>query len=160
MMIYMNARMALYYNQEDAKKEIESAELPDGILDLLNSALVVRGSGVVFETLIQPASLMPEHFHDITQFESDINHIHIRDYTNDTIRNVDRLWIGLAYAFRLANKLKEEFPNESFQIIVGTDWEGYGDCIVRFVKRRNGKGLYDPDDLEEMQHEAVMIIEA
>lgn len=81
-----------------------------------------------------------------------MNHIYIEE-------SIDKnpLLVGFAFLQKVSDILHNEFPDETFYGIVGTDLEGH-DCVVRFYCMHEGEGMWLADDLEGYKIDAVCLI--
>ncbi|MBL7129208.1 MAG: hypothetical protein ISS16_09540 [Ignavibacteria bacterium] len=130
-----------------------------GFADLIISEFAEHLDCIIFKKDIFSKNVIGDYI-DNTNLEAFFNHIHMSDYLYDD-RGVSLLKLGLIFCEILSLKLKNEFPNYKFRIIISYDEKnelGYNDCVVRFHKLRKGEN-YLLKNLEEYKSDAIGYID-
>lgn len=102
-----------------------------------------------------------------TEFEVFINDIHIDDYVSDPSDEFEYLKIGLEFAKRIYERLKNDYRTDfrvtishSGTVHTGQEIETYGGCVVKFHKiRPSCDNKFKVDDLEQFETEGVLVLE-
>jgi len=106
----------------------------------------------------QTLSFSQQAYPHCTALECGENHVHITDFLTERSiieqHSLELLYMGLGYTEMLRTKLKNQFPNHLFRIIltyklakIDPDDDMSHDCIVRFHKIRAGE-LWTPPSSE------------
>jgi hypothetical protein len=94
--------------------------------------------------------------------ESSLSKLHISDlidFPKKKFKSIEYLRIGLLIAELLLYKLKSEFSNECFAIIVSFTLKGkFKDCVVSFHKVRDMQNYNEQTYYENFKNEALGII--
>lgn len=95
---------------------------------------------------------------DKTGFEASHNHVHISQYMKNSERSpINDFKLALLVLDSWKSKLKVDFPNYNFHLILSFDGE---ESILRFHKYRTNEGSWArTDDLNGYKEEAVMVEE-
>ena len=86
-------------------------------------------------------------FGSISGFEDFVNHIHVIDIIDCSVRQ--SLKFGLVIKDILKNKLKTNFPEENFIIVLTCDGKDKNNTIIRFHKYRKNELLYDQKYIDD-----------
>jgi hypothetical protein len=91
-------------------------------------------------------------FGSISAYEDFEFHTHLVDIFDCSL--MQSLKYGMVFKNIIKNKLKSEFPNENFIIILECDGKNKVNTIIRFHKFRNNKNeiLYDQETIDQFNY--------
>jgi hypothetical protein len=152
----MNQRMTdnLRQNPSDF---VSGEKLTEALSQLLAQGFTELGGAIVFTAVRNIGeNVGPGNLPDLTGFECFVNHIHVEDQLDPPVSN-EIVWLrqGIAFALETKTRLRSEFPQKPFNIIVASTAQG---CGVRFHLNRPGE-QWLKSDLESYAEEAILVLE-
>ncbi|CAM4503297.1 hypothetical protein [Paenibacillus typhae] len=102
-----------------------------------------------------PESFSAMRYDDRTSIEADFNHLHMNTLFTQEVTPVSLLQSALSLLNEWERKLKAEYPERSFHLILSYDGD---DVVVRFYGLRESELPWiDIDNLENYKLEGVLV---
>ncbi len=138
-----NQQMEVLYDEIREENLDDPKALPQKLLALLNGGFVEEDQCVFLALLKKSAPVKRIDFHNRTQYECFVNHIHIEEYLeNGGLPPLEMLGRGIALARELKAQLSRLYGTKHFRVIVA--FQGTT-CTVRFHTVRPDEEWVDKD---------------
>lgn len=131
-----------------------------GLLKILDSPVIEVYDCIMLKYFYNPNSKI-NTYKNKKDFEYS-NHLHMSDYCGRNQNNLYLLNAGIYVAKILSSKLMYAFPDYHFLISVSYDLineEGLNDCVVQFIKIREGEDIEVYRDIDKFKMEAIITYE-
>ena len=153
----MNQRMRNSLRQSNPSDFVSREKLTAALSQILAQGFTELGGAIVFTAgRAIGENVEPRNFPDLTGFECFVNHIHVEDQLVPAVSNeVALLRQGIAFALKTETRLRSEFPQKPFKVIVASTAHG---CGVRFHVNRQGEQWLN-SDLDGYAEEAILVLE-
>lgn len=157
LIIHMNTSMANLLAREGIEDfDAIKTRLPRRLVRVLRNG-IREISDCYFIEYVSPPEINISKYHDLTDAECTINHIHIEKYTRNQ-KTGALMRVAIRYMLGIRDILVTQFPGEHFYIVLGYD-SGSNSPTVRFYKRRDNEPIWADIEGIEDYADAVMVFE-